>query len=235
MSLALRRPPQPETLLTLGTRAFAADASGVLWCEATGTLVVSDLHLEKGSALAARGHLLPPYDTAETLKRLAAAVGRYRPRRVISLGDSFHDGGALTRISAADRAAIGELQRGRDWLWIAGNHDPRLAGLIPGDHAETLVEGGISFVHEPSARLSGLEIAGHLHPCVKIRARARMIRRRAFVTCGNRLVLPAFGAYAGGLNVCEPALASLFPRGFSAFALGEDRTYAIPHDHCWPD
>jgi DNA ligase-associated metallophosphoesterase len=235
MSLALRAIERDEAGIDVGGRSFVADASGALWCGRTATLVVSDLHLEKGSAAAARGTLLPPYDTAETLSLLARVVARFRPRRVVCLGDSFHDSHALDRIAAADRARIIDLQQGRDWLWIAGNHDEKLAGLLPGDHADALVEEGLSLVHIPRAKPSGAEIAGHLHPCVKVRTRAGSLRRRAFVFDGQRLVMPAFGVYAGGLNARDPAIQSLFPAGFSVLALGRDRTFAIAPGQCWPD
>src|SRR5204863_7276999 len=104
--------------------ALVADLSGALYWEAQRLLVVSDLHLEKGSSFAARGVLLPPYDTAATLSRLAAVIARHDPRMVIALGDSFHDRDAHERLPRPDRDAISAMQPGRDWIWIAGNHDP---------------------------------------------------------------------------------------------------------------
>jgi DNA ligase-associated metallophosphoesterase len=188
MSLALRAIERDEAVIDVGGRSFVADASGALWCGRTATLAVSDLHLEKGSAAAARGTLLPPYDTAETLSLLARVVARFRPRRVVCLGDSFHDSRALDRIAAADRTRIIDLQQGRDWLWIAGNHDEKLAGLLPGDHADALVEEGLSFVHIPRAKPSSAEIAGHLHPCVKVRTRAQCPRSRDPVAVSCRIL-----------------------------------------------
>src|SRR5262245_63839503 len=103
---------------------LVADCAGALYWPEEGLLAVADLHLEKGSSFAARGVLLPPYDTAATLAALARLIVRYAPRTVIALGDSFHDGGAPARVAEPDRAALAALQRGRDWLWVAGNHDP---------------------------------------------------------------------------------------------------------------
>lgn len=234
-ALAAGRDGAGETVLRLAGRDFLADPCGALWCPRTGTLVVSDLHLEKGSAFAARGAMLPPYDTAETLRGLASLIARYGPRRVISLGDSFHDGAAFGRMAARDREALLALQRGRDWIWIAGNHDAAMQGPVPGEHAASLVEDGIGFVHVPSARPEGFEIAGHLHPCVRVALRGRSLRRKAFVLAHDRLVMPAFGAYTGGLNVRDPAVCGLFPAGFSALALGAARLYAIAPALCWPD
>src|SRR5882724_8281513 len=111
-------------VLQLGNVTLAADCAGALYWPEESLLVVADLHLQKGSSIARRGMLLPPYDTTETLARLARLIARYAPRIVISLGDSFHDGGGHARLSASDRASLAALQRGRDWIWITGNHDP---------------------------------------------------------------------------------------------------------------
>src|SRR5882724_13332930 len=104
--------------------AFAADCAGALYWPEEGLLAVADLHLEKGSSFARRGQLLPPYDTTETLARLARLIAHYAPRAVIALGDNFHDGDGPARLCDIDRASLTALQRGRDWVWIAGNHDP---------------------------------------------------------------------------------------------------------------
>ena len=115
---------------------FLADLSGALFWEEQSLLVVSDLHLEKGSSFAARGVLLPPYDTVATLSRLAAVIARHDPRMVIALGDSFHDRDAHERLSAPDREALAAMQARRDWIWISGNHDPALPSDLGGVVAE---------------------------------------------------------------------------------------------------
>src|SRR5437667_3013596 len=118
--------------VTVAGVTMVADLSGALFWEQQRLLVVSDLHLEKGSSFAARGVLLPPYDTAATLARLARVIARYAPRLVVALGDSFHDGGGPARVAESDRAALEALQRGRDWIWIAGNHDPEPVANLGG-------------------------------------------------------------------------------------------------------
>lgn len=221
--------------VTLGERGFLVDPAGALWCERHGTLVVSDLHLEKGSSFAARGQFLPPYDTAETLRRLGLLIGRYAPRRVIALGDSFHDPRALCRMAESDRVTLAGLQRKRDWIWITGNHDEGLEGALPGEILPMLDEDGIRFVHIPQAAPAGLEIAGHLHPCAVIRLRGRGQRRRALVTCGRRIVMPAFGAFTGGLNLRDPAVSGLFAGAFTALVMGSERVFPVPTALCQPD
>ena len=222
-----------EDLLVAGTSLVLEPAGALVWPE-EGALVVADLHLEKGSSFAARGVLLPPYDTAATLARLAKVIARYAPRLVIALGDSFHDGEGPSRLAATDRAALLDLQRGRDWIWLAGNHDPAPADGVGGSCAALLALGPLVFRHEPSAVGEG-EIAGHLHPMARIAARGRPISRRCFVTDGSRIVMPAFGAYAGGLNVRHATFAALFAGRFVAHLLGVRRTYAFAASRCLAD
>ena len=190
------------------------DLSGALWLPATRTLVVSDLHLEKGSAYAARsGQFLPPYDTRETLAGLHEAVVRYDPAQVVALGDSFHDAGGPARMDAGDRAMVCALQDGRDWLG--------------GRFLDPLAGGALTLRHEPRGDAEPGEVAGHLHPVGKVAMRGRAVRRRCFLTDGTRLVMPAFGAYAGGLNARDRAFEPLFADGFTAHLLGDGRVFAI--------
>ncbi|MCJ2087339.1 ligase-associated DNA damage response endonuclease PdeM [Methylobacterium sp. E-005] len=214
--------------LQLAGETLVLDLCGGLWLPEHRTLIVSDLHLEKGSSYAVRsGQFLPPYDTRETLACLHEAVARHAPARVVALGDSFHDARGPERMEPGDRAMVAALQEGRDWVWIAGNHDAAVSEGIGGRYADALTLGGLLLRHEPSPEPVTGEIAGHLHPCGKVAMRGRTVRRRCFVTDGSRLVMPAFGAYAGGLNVREKAIEGLFPKGFTAHLLGDGRVFAI--------
>jgi hypothetical protein len=222
--------------ISLADVTLLADPAGALYWPDEGLLAVADLHLEKGSAFATRGVLLPPYDTAATLGRLGQLMARYAPRLVIALGDSFHDGGGAARMAEPDRAALGALQRGRDWLWIAGNHDPDPAAGVGGRFAGMLALGPLTFRHEPSAVASDGEIAGHLHPQARVARRGRAVSRRCFATNTRRLIMPAFGAYTGGLNVRDRAIAMLFGTlDFTAHMLGDSRLYAVTAARCLPD
>jgi uncharacterized protein len=213
-----------------------ADCAGALYWPEEGLLVVADLHLEKGSSFARRGMLLPPYDTTETLARLARLIAFYAPRRVIALGDNFHDGDGPARLSPADRTSLAALQRGRDWIWIAGNHDPDPADGIGGTFAARVAIGALTFRHEPSRGAPEGEIAGHLHPVARIVQRGRAVSRRCFASDGRALLMPAFGAYTGGLNVRDRAFLAVFgTRGFTAHMLGDRRLYAFPASRCLPD
>ncbi len=209
--------------------------SGALWLAAERTLVVADLHLEKGSAYAARGQLLPPYDTGETLDRLALEVARFDPGRVVLLGDSFHDPQANARLGQADVGRIAFLAAGRNLVWILGNHDGAASAGLPGETVSALRLANLLLVHEPAGRPSPGEIAGHLHPCAKVRGFSATLRRRCFATDGTRMVLPAFGAYAGGLNVLDPAFRPLFAQRPTALVLGADRVHQVGGRSLRPD
>lgn len=227
--------PLPDARLsqgmTVGGTTLTADLAGVLYWEAERLLVVSDLHLENGSSYATRGVLLPPYDTIATLGRLGAAVTRYDPRIVIALGDSFHDRSAHDRLSAPNREMLGALQVRRDWIWISGNHDPDLPRDLGGVVAEEVAIGSLAFRHEPTGAVG--EIAGHLHPKARVSTRGRSMERKCFACDGARVVMPAFGAYTGGLNIRDKAFAKIFhTMEFVAHVLGDKRLHAIAASRC---
>jgi hypothetical protein len=212
------------------------DSSGALYLPASRTLVVSDLHLEKASAFARRGTFLPPYDSGATLLLLAALMLKRNPRRVVSLGDSFHDSDGYARLADPDRARLLTLQRGREWIWISGNHDPKLPTDIGGDVAVEVTLEGLTFRHEPLPGAAKGEVAGHLHPAAKVRGRGRSVRCRAFATDGARMVLPAFGVLSGGLNVLDGAFATLFSGALSrAVLIGNGRLFPVAFAALSPD
>lgn len=214
--------------LSVSGLAFVADVTGALYWPAEDALIVADMHLEKGSAFAARGIMLPPYDTSATLERLAATLDMYNAATVICLGDSFHDNGAAERMSDPDRETLAILQEDREWIWITGNHDTELRESFGGHVLPEITVSGLTFRHEPANMPVTHEIAGHLHPAARVSFHGHVIRRPCFVGNGNRLVLPAFGTYAGGLNVLDDAFAPLFGAGgLSVLVLGQEGLYPI--------
>ena len=201
------------------------DPAGVLWWPARRLLAVADLHLEKGSSLAARGALVPPYDSRATLDRLIPLVRRYRPTRLVALGDSFHDRTGAARLPREDAARLAALAQSLDLVWVLGNHDPDPPEGLPGTATAALREGPLTFLHDAIGRAG--EISGHLHPKAIVATRGKWVSRPCFVVDARRVVLPAFGAYAGGLDVRDPAIRALFPRGGRAFLLGRSRLFSF--------
>jgi DNA ligase-associated metallophosphoesterase len=205
-----------------GTRAVLRH-SGALWLEAERTMIVADLHFEKGSSYAARfGQMLPPYDTRETLDRLERELAALSPATLVFLGDSFHDGAGEERLPGEDRARIAALAMGRQLVWAVGNHDEDGPRALPGDVIDEAEIAGLTFRHEPLPGVQPGEVAGHLPPAAR-------------VTDGARLVLPAFGAFTGGLNILDQAFAPLFGGPALAAALGPRRVHAIGWKSLRPD
>jgi len=223
-----------SNIVTLTGVSLFADPDGAIYWPEQGLLAVADLHLEKGSSFAARGILLPPYDTAATLARLARLIAHYAPRCVVALGDSFHDGGGSARLSECDRDSLRVVQRGCDWIWITGNHDPKPADGVGGTFTDSLVVDPLIFRHFPSGMFG--EVSGHLHPMARISHRGHTVSRRCFAADKMRMVMPAFGAFTGGLNVRGAAFADVFGTlAFTAHLLGEDRLYSFAAERCLPD
>jgi len=203
------------------------DPAGALIWPATGMLVVADLHLEKGSSFARRGSLLPPWDTKVTLDRLVLLLRRWKPRTVVALGDSFHDADGSGRLAREEVVRLASITASVQFVWVQGNHDPAPPEGVGGEWVESFATGSLTFRHEALARATG-EISGHYHPKATIPARAGSVTRACFVTDARRVLLPAFGAYTGGLDVRDPAITRLFPRGGRAFLLGKERLFSFP-------
>jgi DNA ligase-associated metallophosphoesterase len=223
----MRAHPLGGLVVSLGAAEVVCRPSGALWLERAGVLIVADMHLEKGSSYAARGQMLPPFDTGDTLGRLEAEAEALAPRILVFLGDSLHDADAESRLGARDGDRLRALAAGRTLVWLAGNHDRAAPRALPGESARSLSLGGLDLVHEPAAGPVGAEAAGHLHPCARVRGRGASVRRRCFVTDGERIVLPAFGAYAGGLNVRDAAFRALFRRPPIAAVLGKGAVHPV--------
>ena len=212
--------------IALAGERVACDPAGVLYLPAHDCLVVADLHLEKGAAFARRGMFLPPYDTAATLALLGLVLQRYAPARVICLGDSFHDRRGAALMPAGERDTLASLMRGRDWVWITGNHDPEPPQGIGGETLFEVTAGALAFRHEPSAGARRGEVSGHLHPVARLAGRGS--RRACFATDGQRMILPSFGVTTGGLNVLDRAFHGLFdmPRALACM-IGHAGIYPV--------
>jgi DNA ligase-associated metallophosphoesterase len=203
------------------------DPAGALFWPATGLLAVSDLHLEKGSSYARHGQLLPPWDTHATLERLTLLLRRWQPRIVVALGDSFHDAEGSGRLPRAEVTRLNAITEAHRFIWVQGNHDPTPPQGIGGEWVEEFATTTLIFRHQAIARAQTGEICGHFHPKAAIPARGGSVSRPCFVADTRRVMLPAFGAYTGGLDVRDPAIARLFPRGGRVFLLGKERLFSF--------
>jgi DNA ligase-associated metallophosphoesterase len=219
---------QNKDHLHLGSLTFMIDAAGALFEAEERLLVVSDLHLEKGSAFAKRGAFLPPYDSRDTLVRLEKLITKWRPTTLLSLGDTWHDASGPARMDDIDRARLNALRGDIRWIWISGNHDPNPPSLDGEIVADQVKIKEVTFRHEPLYQSNEIEIAGHFHPVAKVRGKGHSVRRKCFVSNGRRCIMPAFGSYTGGLNVLDQAFVPLFPeRDFSVHITSAGKLYHI--------
>lgn len=189
-----------------GEQLFELAGEAALYWPAERTLLVSDLHLEKASAFALGGQMLPPYDSLSTLHDVAELVAQYRPERLISLGDNFHDDAGEVRLPPNASAVLQQLVGQADWVWITGNHDRNLEARWGGRSVEELVLSGILLRHEALRGETAPEISGHFHPKYRQFLRGRMVSRRCFVKGPRKLIMPAFGAFTGGLDAQDVAI-----------------------------
>ncbi len=224
-------------ILWASGEAFCPDPLGGLYWPEQQTLIISDLHFEKGSSYAKRGVVLPPYDTRKTIGLVQQLCLRWQPQTVIALGDSFHDAEAAERLGELEAQSVRALTRLHDWVWIAGNHDPEPPAHLGGRICDVLEVGPFVFCHEPSPRtlFGPSEVSGHFHPCAKVRAGGRSVRRRCFATDGQRILMPALGAYTGGFNVLDPAYEPVIGKSFTAWMMGAESVYPVRSDKLVPD
>jgi len=218
-----------------GEKLQALPAGALHW-PARRLLAVADLHLEKGSSYAVNAlKLLPRHDTRQTLAMLSALIDRLQPETVVCLGDSFHDRSAIERLPKVERAEIERLTRRTRFVWIAGNHDPAPPPGEWGHVAVEIADSPLVFRHEAMFGFGDGEISGHYHPVAALTVQGRGIRRRCFLTDGKRVILPAFGAYAGGLNALDPAIAQLFPADYDALLVGRNAVRRLSWRQLRPD
>jgi uncharacterized protein len=189
-----------------GGQHFELAGDAALYWPAQRTLLVSDLHLEKASAFAAGGQMLPPYDSLSTLNEVAALVAQYQPARIVSLGDNFHDDGGERRLPCDAASLLKRLVAGTDWVWITGNHDRNLEAVWGGTSVNELALSGVILRHEAARGEACPEISGHFHPKYRQQLRGRMVARRCFVRSPRKLIMPAFGAFTGGLDAQDIAI-----------------------------
>ena len=212
--------------LTFAGTVLTALPERALWWQKASLLCVSDLHLGKSDRVARnKGTMLPPYETQDTLGRLDALIARYDPKRVICLGDSFDDPAAVASLDDQMHVWLSRMQAGREWIWIEGNHDPG-ALAVGGSFRGTYSLQDLTFRHIADGSQSA-EISGHYHPKSRVSARGASTSRPCFVCDDDRIMMPAFGTYTGGLSCTAPEIANLFPNGGRVLLTGR-AIYPVP-------
>ncbi len=214
--------------LSFGGIAFQALSNGALYWPERRALLVADLHLEKGSWFAARGQMLPPYDSIATLAAVADAVDRTDARELWCLGDSFHDAAGCERLPADAQSALRALTARVDWHWIVGNHDPFFSDCFGGDVVDEALVDGLVLRHEALSGEARPELSGHFHPKLRVSLRGRSVARRCFVATPTKLILPAFGALTGGLDAGHPEIVRAVGRRAEALVPLNDRLLRFP-------
>lgn len=204
-------------------------AGGAVFWPRENALLVADLHLEKASFYARHGQMLPPYDSRETLGRVAEALRETGARRVFCLGDNFHDSAGTARLEPHAAGMLAALTRATDWVWITGNHDSD-AVHAAGTLAEELEVSGVILRHRTRLGETRPELSGHWHPKLTVAAQGKRIVRPCAVSSETRLILPAFGALTGGMNAANPAIvAAMQPaRAIDALLAAAGRLVQFP-------
>ena len=186
------------------------DARGVAYLPACDWLIVSDLHLEKGSYLRSYANPLPSLDSTATLKRLEGIIDDYQPKRVISLGDSFHDKHSMSRMTIEDRQHLCRLiDKVDEWMWVEGNHDPDLPDGIPGTPCFEIILDNMVFRHEPENEEPKAQVIGHFHPKMRTAIKRRRFSGKCFVNDKHIFIMPAFGQFTGGLDIDDDVVKAL--------------------------
>ncbi len=191
--------------LDFGGNQFQAAGDTALYWPIQQMLLVADLHLEKASSFARGGQMLPPYDSLATLEKLERLIALTGARTVVCLGDNFHDHGAEGRLSGRAAEILKHLTSQIEWIWITGNHDPKMEAQWGGRSMGELLTGDVMLRHEAQATFANLEISGHYHPKLRVNINRRTVSRRCFVVSQRKLIMPAFGSLAGGMDASEAA------------------------------
>lgn len=214
--------------LSFGGHELRALPQGALFWPARAALLVADLHLEKASAFARTGQMLPPYDSMATLAELERLVALTGARETWCLGDSFHDVEGCDRLPLPAREQLRALTAATHWTWITGNHDPRFVDRCGGAVVDEAVVDGIVLRHEALPRERRPELSGHFHPKLRVRVRGRLVSRRCFVATATKLILPAFGSLTGGLDAAHPEIVRAAGLPAEALVPTADRLLRFP-------
>jgi len=200
---------------------------GTIYWPEQKVLIVSDLHLEKGAALSS-GAPLPAFDTIDTLQRLQRRVEALQPQTTILLGDSFHTTERAFRLPPDNLALLQKMGALTDFIWVTGNHDRHLPERLPGKATDEVTIQDIRFCHEADNLAGQYTVSGHYHPKARVKLRATTLSARCFVQDGINLIMPAFGSYTGGLNICHDAFAPFISQKSIIHLIHDNKAYSMP-------
>ncbi|MBI1275614.1 ligase-associated DNA damage response endonuclease PdeM [bacterium] len=215
-------------LIQFANKKAELHAPGLIWFPEIKLMGISDIHFEKGSFFGRFGSFLPPYDTASTLEQMEQAIERFQPDTMVALGDSFHDVHATDRLREEDRQRLQTLiDQVRDWIWIEGNHDPAICNTIPGLRCRQYIKDDLHFRHIATGD-DLWEISGHYHPKARLSIKGHRMSGACFVKSGRKLIMPAFGAYTGGLDIDSAAFTTAIPQqNRDVYFIHQQKVYAV--------
>lgn len=208
--LISRLTSQQAYIINFARNRIILDASGTLFWPTYDLLVFSDLHFEKGSFLSQFANPIPRLDTQKTLNNMQNILALYQPSCVICLGDSFHDGNAISRMDLRNIEVLNSMVNSvLNWQWVLGNHDPEIPKEIAGLSSVNLTVNNLLLVHEPEEKIKKAQdyesieaqIVGHFHPKMRTKKVGHMMSGKCFVVGNEVLLMPAFGQYTGGLSI----------------------------------
>ena len=212
---------------TFSDHIVVINGDGTLYWPDEALLIVSDLHLEKGAALSS-GAPLPAFDTIDTLQRLQRRIEATQPKKTLLLGDSFHTSERAFLLPPDSLALLQEMGRMTDFIWVTGNHDRHLPDRLPGIATDEIHIKDIRFCHEADNMADQHTISGHYHPKARVKLRATTLSARCFVQDGYNLIMPAFGSYTGGLNICHDAFAPFISQKSLIHLIHDGKAYSMP-------
>ncbi len=170
------------------------------------TLLVADAHFGKAAAYRKLGQPVPHGTTDDNLQRLDALLATYDCRRLIFLGDFLHAPESHNPGTLSALKTWRERHHALDITLIRGNHDKRAGDPPPYLNIHVVTEpwllGPFALQHEPDPHPTRHVLAGHVHPTYRLFGRGRQrLRLPCFYILQHITLLPAFGAFTGGMDI----------------------------------
>ena len=216
-------------VINFNNHEFKINNDGILFWLEKKIAIVSDLHLEKGSSFASLGQFIPPFDSEETLKKLINFFKTHEVQTIILLGDTFHDGGALNRMSSKVKSIFDSLVENYEIIFVLGNHENKMKSAFIKFYERYIVD-DIYFLHEAVLEKK-YQISGHFHPVASLKINSKQITEKCLIHSENHIIMPAFGEFTGGLNINNPVFKPFLNRNYYIYFLTKKSVYKFAsHD-----